>query len=438
MTSSTLCISFVQRVVFVTALAVIFATETSATSFFDTTRNPHINIHLHDQKAYRIRSYPKRSLEVITSLKGGEEVLTSEESENTSGNVGRNARAFLHHRKRTLLPKLREANNMASQKVMHGLNVLQETSTQVAPSVITFLSVLWKSEKGISFFSLYALSLFGASCGFYLFLYFITVGYALGITLPLIISIYLYKLNGSLSTATLIHSCLTVAWGIRMTLFFLWREYVSWPALHRKVLEMQSKLDIPFASRLLCWLVYSFFYVAMLSSNWSRLQSDSPWGILGYTGMIMQVFGLGLETIADMQKNRFKSQNRHSFCNVGVWQWSTHPNYLGEGLFWWGTYIAHGFDSILPSLLASVGLIFVMVVLKGSTRSLSRKHLEKYGDQPQFYEFQRTHSIWGPKKWWEWLQRMEEPLPEQENGMTLLPEDNSTNAKAQVEEATPL
>mmetsp|Transcript_77933 Transcript_77933/g.152998 ORF Transcript_77933/g.152998 Transcript_77933/m.152998 type:complete len:227 (-) Transcript_77933:49-729(-) len=194
-----------------------------------------------------------------------------------------------------------------------------------------------------------------------------------------------------------------------MLTFFVWREYISWPALHEKVVEIQRRMTIPFASKLLCWLVYSFFYFAMMSMSWSRLQQGvgAKWGIVGRLGLLMQVVGLGLETIADLQKNGFKSGNRHAWCNVGVWKWSTHPNYLGEGLFWWGTYLGHGFYSLPRTILATTGLGFIMSVLKGSTRSLSTKHLEKYGDQPEYFEFQRTHSIWGPKHWWWWLHGME-------------------------------
>ncbi len=191
-----------------------------------------------------------------------------------------------------------------------------------------------------------------------------------------------------------------------MLSFFTWREYVSWPALHEKVVEIQRRMTIPFASKLLCWLVYSFFYFAMMSMTWSRLQqgAGAKWGVVGRLGLLMQILGLGLETIADLQKNGFKSRNRHAWCNVGVWKWSTHPNYLGEGLFWWGTYLGHGFYSLPKTILATTGLGFIMSVLKGSTRSLSTKHLEKYGDQADYFEFQRTHSIWGPKHWW-WVRR---------------------------------
>lgn len=143
--------------------------------------------------------------------------------------------------------------------------------------------------------------------------------------------------------------------------------------------------------------------------NWSRLRQAATfhdikksWGVVGYTGLLIQTLGLGLETIADVQKNRFKSLHRHTWCNVGVWKWSTHPHYLGEGLFWWGTYLAHGFHSTPHTVLATIGLTFILSVLRGSTRSLAAKQIEKYGDQPAYFEFQRRHSFWGPKKlrWW--------------------------------------
>ena len=213
-----------------------------------------------------------------------------------------------------------------------------------------------------------------------------------------------------LPQATFLHSFVTLIWSARMLAFFVYREYISWPALHEKVVEIQNRMTIPFASRLLCWIVYSFFYFAMMSMSWGRLQQGATahWGAIGMIGLLIQGGGLILETIADLQKNGFKSRHRHSWCNVGVWKWSTHPNYLGEATFWIGTYLGHGFYSIPRTLLATVGLVFILQVLRGSTKSLARKHVEKYGDQPDFFEFHRTHSIWGPKQWWWWLNGMEE------------------------------
>lgn len=180
----------------------LLSTLKTSASRFITTRKPRLfdtinsgKLCLQNRNVDRTRLRSIHNIKIMTQLKGGAETVDEESSTEPEKppSFGRNAKAFLHHRKRTLLPKLKDANDAAAQKVMNGLNVLQETSTQVAPSFLTFLSVLWRSDKGISFLSLYALALLGASCGFYLFLYFITVGYAMGITLPLIAAIYIYK-----------------------------------------------------------------------------------------------------------------------------------------------------------------------------------------------------------------------------------------------------
>lgn len=364
----------------------------------------------------------RQDIMTATRLSGGAEQelsTTPERSDQTTETAGTSKSpptgAFLgnldNFRKRSLkLPQsIVQGSGPIMEKFKSTADIVQKTSSRVAPSVFSTLSLLYTSNKGMSVLSLYALALLGASCGFHLFLHFITIGYALGIGLPISVALYVYNKHSILPRATLFHSFITVAWSVRMLVFFLWREYISWPALHEKVVEIQKRMKIPFASRLLCWLVYSFFYLSMMSMSLGRLQQgmNAKWGFLGLIGLLMQIGGLGLETIADLQKNGFKARNRHAWCNVGVWKWSSHPNYLGEGLFWWGSYLSHGFNAIPNTVFSTIGLGFIMSVLKGSTRSLSIKHLEKYGDQPEFFEFQRTHSIWGPKQWWWWIHGME-------------------------------
>jgi hypothetical protein len=134
-----------------------------------------------------------------------------------------------------------------------------------------------------------------------------------------------------------------------------------------------------------------------------------------------------LESIADVQKNRFKSYYRHSWCNVGVWAFSTHPNYLGEGLFWLGTYLSHGFHSIFHSVLATAGLMFVMTVLKGSAKSLSLKQKEKYGQDPAFYDFQRSHNVFGLKHRRQEKEQQREQMEQQQQQESSSPATDDVN-----------
>ena len=92
------------------------------------------------------------------------------------------------------------------------LALLHKVSSQAGPSVITVLSLLGNSTKkdDISFATLYTLALLGASCGFHLFLHFITLGYALGVTFPLVAALIFYQVRTCIafeSSLVLIDGC---------------------------------------------------------------------------------------------------------------------------------------------------------------------------------------------------------------------------------------
>ena len=95
-----------------------------------------------------------------------------------------------------LLPKtIRQNAKNLQQHLKDGVAVLKESSAQAVPSVVTACALLYTCDKGVSLATLYGLALLGASSGFYLFLYFITIGYAVGVTLPLAVALYVYNVS---------------------------------------------------------------------------------------------------------------------------------------------------------------------------------------------------------------------------------------------------
>jgi len=72
-------------------------------------------------------------------------------------------------------------------------------------------------------------------------------------------------------------------------------------------------------------------------------------GPVSLAGFAMYVVGLVLETVADLQKWRFKQDpaTRAAFCDVGVWRLCQHPNWLGNLLLWSGIFLLNA-----PTLFA--------------------------------------------------------------------------------------
>jgi len=334
----------------------------------------------------------------------------------------------------------------------------------LGPSVVA----LWAHRGGaqssqagvqiLKFTTIYTLSLLGSSIGFYSFLYFISVGYALGITLPVMAALRVYRHNQKALTAaaishmaasttshikkpvlvimgfsTFLHSSLVVLWGIRAFTFFLWRENVNWPELHKQIRHVNEHNAPTLPVKGLIWTMYSFVYTAMLSPCWFRLaQSARIMKMAATSGeriskggfhpvrwfassapIFLQLMGLTLESVADYQKSTFKAGgNRYEWCHVGLWGWSTHPNYLGEMIFWTGTYLGWLFFTMFTLVkshislaewmvkfaFCTLGYVFILAVLRGSIQSMDNKHWQKYGHEPFYAVFRQGHGLLGPKR----------------------------------------
>jgi hypothetical protein len=88
------------------------------------------------------------------------------------------------------------------QKTLH---VLQQLASRLGPTLLTVVALLNQHSRnpndqpGVSIVTIYSLVLLGASCGFHLFLYFITLGFALGVTIPLVVSLLVYQVKTDIS-----------------------------------------------------------------------------------------------------------------------------------------------------------------------------------------------------------------------------------------------
>jgi steroid 5-alpha reductase family enzyme len=57
-------------------------------------------------------------------------------------------------------------------------------------------------------------------------------------------------------------------------------------------------------------------------------------------GLVLFVFGFALESIADWQLHRFRTNpRRKGVLDTGLWAWSRHPNYFGEAVIAWSFWL---------------------------------------------------------------------------------------------------
>ena len=66
----------------------------------------------------------------------------------------------------------------------------------------------------------------------------------------------------------------------------------------------------------------------------------------------MYTLGIATESMADLQKWNFKSSHPGSFCDVGLWSVSQHPNFFGNLLLWSGIFLMNASSLVEPTTLA--------------------------------------------------------------------------------------
>lgn len=82
-------------------------------------------------------------------------------------------------------------------------------------------------------------------------------------------------------------------------------------------------------------------------------------------GFVLWFTGFVVETMADYQKFTFKNnaKNEGKFMQSGLWQYSRHPNYLGEIFCWWGVFLFTSSSLVGWQWLGILSPIWIMVLL---------------------------------------------------------------------------
>ncbi|THU60878.1 hypothetical protein C4D60_Mb07t17370 [Musa balbisiana] len=153
-----------------------------------------------------------------------------------------------------------------------------------------------------------------------------------GSTNFVILAILTLVVKGSWHFRQIVLTILVALWGLRLGVFLLMR-ILQWGE-DRRFDEMRNNLG-----KLAVFWIFQAVWVWTVSlpltivNASDRNPSIKPQDIIGW---IMWSIGISIEATADQQKLLFKNSpaNKGKWCNAGVWKYSRHPNYFGEGAEW--------------------------------------------------------------------------------------------------------
>ena len=205
-----------------------------------------------------------------------------------------------------------------------------------------------------------------------------------------------YSFYQPINSPTLLFQLALIIWALRLAFYLFITRII--PKQKDKRYEAVSQawtlsknigffFNFQFQGLLAIIMASPFLFIA-------KLQAIS---LLNSVALILFIIGLTGEVLADYQLHYFKKNKCGRVCNIGLWQYSRHPNYFFEWLIWLSFFLAAitlpwGWLSVISPLL----LLFLM--LKITIPITERASLKSRGELYQHYQQQTSLFILWPKK----------------------------------------
>ena len=176
-------------------------------------------------------------------------------------------------------------------------------------------------------------------------------------------------LNQNTQLTSLVVCILVAIWGVRLS-SHIFRRVRSTSVEDKRYVEMRKKwqsgnedLSIYLRIYVTQGLLATIISLPVIVVNVAMIEVPP---FLLATGVLLWLFGFGIEAIADKQLRRFiqNPANKGHIMTSGVWRYSRHPNYFGELTQWWAIGIIalalpFGWIGLIGPTLISYLIIFV-------------------------------------------------------------------------------
>ncbi|MBC9953216.1 DUF1295 domain-containing protein [Leucobacter sp. cx-42] len=208
----------------------------------------------------------------------------------------------------------------------------------------------------------------------------------------IVVTTVLVVLSPSVDVRDLLLACVVIVWAARLGSFLFARNIRS---------GRDDRFDDIKTSKLrflLVWTLQALWVSLTAAAAWISLASSStaPLDWTTWVGLSLWLIGFTIEVVADVQKNRFKTdpRNHGRFISTGLWSVSQHPNYFGEIILWIGVLLIaapalHGWQWV--ALFSPVFVILLLTKVSGIP-TLEKKAAEKWGDDPEYQRYQARTS----------------------------------------------
>ena len=182
-------------------------------------------------------------------------------------------------------------------------------------------------------------------------------------------ALLIFFLNNNFTLANFIVLILVGIWGMRLALYLFFRNIKKdEDKRYVKIRASIGNIGLYFITYMiqvvLIGLVSLPIQVLIIQTETANLN------FISLIGIIIALSGVVIESIADFQMSNFKliPNNKDKLMDKGLWQFSRHPNYFGDSLFWWGVFIlSYGYTSNLLIIISPIIMTYFLMRVSGVT-----------------------------------------------------------------------
>lgn len=217
----------------------------------------------------------------------------------------------------------------------------------------------------------------------------VDVGWASGLTLSGLI----YLSQSPLTIRTIILGSALLIWGMRLG-GYLWWTRIRKKLVDKRYMVLSQSWTIKKSLGFFINFQLQGLLIFIVSISWyfislSPAKNISPMDLVG---LVLFIVALILESLADLQLQRFKKNHPGEVCNQKLWRFSRHPNCFYEWVIWctfalFALATPYGLFSLASPLTLYVMMVYITIPLTEgeSLKSRGQAYLKYQAKTPKFF-----------------------------------------------------
>ena len=228
----------------------------------------------------------------------------------------------------------------------------------------------------------FAFCLAACAVGFRKFVWFMSVGYGLGIAAGGLAILLIFRRN--LTFLSVFQCAVLIFYGLRLGIFLLKRELGS--KSYRDAMKGVADATVPLPVMIVMWLFMGVLYTMQVSPVFYRLYNGCTDTFVPLCGTLLALTGAVIEAMADAQKSAQKKKDPSKVAMEGLFKICRCPNYFGELLMWLGVFIGglSAYRGAGQWLMAVIALIAICIIMFDGAKRLETRQKKRYGDDPEY------------------------------------------------------